>query len=163
MVVLFGSIVGLGANAVAPWGIAWVAEPRILAAASDSMIVHGGAMPGETPGRRTAEPLSITLAQAKALFDLGAAVFVDARPPYEYGEAHIPHAINIPWEEIEYYRDEIGRLPRDSTIVIYCAGESCDLSVHLGDYLAERSFTRVRVSFGGWLEWVSAGYPVETH
>jgi len=35
------------------------------------------------------------------------------------------------------------------------------LSIHLGHELARRGFARVRVFFGGWIEWAKAGYRQE--
>ena len=163
LIVAVSGMLGIISNALAPWGIPWIARPRVLAAAPDSLLLKANGLRRGSGPDSLPVPLSITLAQAKMLFDRGQAVFVDARPPYEYVEAHIPGALNIPWEEIEYYAAEVESLPRDSTIVVYCAGESCDLSIHLGDHLAELGFGHVRVFFGGWLEWTDAGYPVETH
>jgi len=160
VVALLGASLGVIANVLAPWRIAWVAQCRTLPAAPDSLLVAPYGSPrNEARGR--VEPLSITLGQAKALFDRRRAIFLDARPPYEYAVAHIPGAVNIPWEEIEYYAAQVERMPTDTTVILYCAGESCDLSIHLGDHLAQRGFTRVRVFFGGWLAWTDAGYPVE--
>ena len=38
---------------------------------------------------------TVNLAQAYALFQQGQALFIDARPPDEYAELHIPKALNI--------------------------------------------------------------------
>jgi len=159
LLVALGAILGTAANLFAPWRIPWIARQTVLEAASDSLLL--GSLPAARPGEGVAKPLSITLPQAKALFDRRAAIFVDARPPYEYDEGHIAGAVNIPWEEIEYYETDIAQLPRDSTVVVYCAGKSCDLSQHLGDELATRGFRKVRVFFGGWVGWNNAKYPVE--
>ena len=157
IVVLLGGVLGVIANSSAPWGIPWVARPRTLATASDSLLARHTA---PAANGAVVEPLSITLSQAKVLFDRDQAIFIDARPPYEYDEGHISGALNIPFEEIEYYRAEIEELPRDKILVVYCDGESCDLSVHLGDELAKRGFTEVRVFFGGWGAWGRAGFPI---
>jgi rhodanese-related sulfurtransferase len=160
-IIVGGTILGTVVNGAAPWSIALIGEQRVLAQADDSALtaLRRHETSGDTSGIN--EPLSVTLSQARQLWTSGASIFVDARPPYEYSDGFIPGAVNIPYEEIEYYRSEIAALPKDSVIVIYCAGESCDLSVHLGDALAEDGFTRVRVFFGGWVEWVKAEYDVD--
>ena len=159
-IVVLGGVLGVVSNVIAPWGIPWVATPRLLVAAPDSLLT---AVPGHgdaAPSGQVAAPLSITLSQARLLHDTGGAVFVDARAQYEYEDGCIAGAANIPYDEIEFYADDIAKLPRDSTIVVYCGGSSCDQSILLGDHLAQNGFRSVRVFFGGWVEWADAGYPV---
>ncbi len=63
----------------------------------------------------TAEQLQERLASSKKI------VLSDVRSHEEYGEGHIPGAINIPAERISTDR---ARLPRDkaTAIVFYCRG-----------------------------------------
>ncbi len=68
--------------------------------------------------RRQDEPRRVDLAEAKKLFDTGAALFVDVRKPEAYEQSHIPGAISIPIKEI---LRRVGELPRGRTIVLYCA------------------------------------------
>jgi len=46
-------------------------------------------------------------------------------------------------------------------IIVYCGGEECDASTKLAEQLRQSGYANVRVFFGGWNEWVRAGYPVE--
>ena len=48
-------------------------------------------------------------------------VLIDARPPQEYREGHIPKAINIPAETVKMHA---ARLPKDKSIplIFYCRG-----------------------------------------
>jgi rhodanese-related sulfurtransferase len=48
-------------------------------------------------------------------------VLIDARMPEEYGEAHIPRAINIPAEQMMLQK---ARLPKDKSVplIFYCRG-----------------------------------------
>jgi rhodanese-related sulfurtransferase len=55
--------------------------------------------------------------EARALLARGAAILVDVRTPDEYGERHIPGAINIPVQELSY---RTGELDRGRVIVVYC-------------------------------------------
>jgi len=48
------------------------------------------------------------------------------------------------------------------TIVTYCDGRECDLSVDLANYLFfERKFPRVLIFHGGWQEWLTKGLPTQ--
>jgi len=151
------SLIGVGVNLVAPWGIPFVARGRNLPQLPDSALVKG-TDPAPSDGH---ELVSITLQQAKTLFDRDQAVFVDARPEFEYAEGHIPGAINIPFDEVEYYGSAIASLDKHKPLVVYCAGESCDLSIHLGELLAKKGFNTVRVFFGGSVAWQRAGFPFD--
>lgn len=166
VIVALGAGLGVAANVVAPWRIDWIAKKPTLRTAVDSQLFESLLTPTDRTSELESEstivkPLSITLTQAKRLWDDGAAVFIDTRPPYEMSSGTIPGAQNIPYDEIDYYRDVIAELSRDSAYVIFCDAASCDLSIHLGEEFARAGFARVRVFSGGWDEWVDAGYPVE--
>ena len=55
-------------------------------------------------------------------------VLIDVREPYEFAEAHMPGAINIPVDEL---RGKLDELDTDKTIYIYC-------QIGLRGYLAQR-------------------------
>ena len=59
----------------------------------------------------------ISLADAKAAFDAGTAVFVDVRDADSYAAAHIAGAINIVYSEIESRTVELNRKDH---IITYC-------------------------------------------
>ncbi|NOZ26461.1 MAG: zinc-ribbon domain-containing protein [Chloroflexi bacterium] len=59
----------------------------------------------------------ISLAEAKARYDAGAALFVDVRSQEEYRTAHIPGAVSLPLTELDERYQE---LPRDAEIITYC-------------------------------------------
>lgn len=44
-------------------------------------------------------------------------MLIDVRSPDEYMEGHIPHALNVPYEEFDAY---MPRLSRKLTYVLYC-------------------------------------------
>lgn len=54
----------------------------------------------------------------KSLVDSGNVVLVDVRETKEYGEGHVPGAINIP---IRTLADNLDKIPADKPVVIYCA------------------------------------------
>lgn len=59
----------------------------------------------------------IPLAEAKARYDAGTALFVDVRSQGEYETAHIRNAISLPLANLDARYQE---LPRDAEIITYC-------------------------------------------
>lgn len=59
----------------------------------------------------------VELEKAKAAFDSGAAIFVDARGADAYAESHIPGALSIPVAELESRMNE---LDKNQWIITYC-------------------------------------------
>ncbi len=68
-------------------------------------------------GQTVSEIPRVSLEEAKAAFDSGAAVFFDARGPSSYAEGHIPGAIFIPEEELP---NRLSELDSNAWIVTYC-------------------------------------------
>ncbi|MGI9036564.1 MAG: rhodanese-like domain-containing protein [Pyrinomonadaceae bacterium] len=60
----------------------------------------------------------ITLADAKADYDAGRAIIVDARPADSYKVEHIKGAINIPLGDFEA---EYKNIPTNKKIIVYCS------------------------------------------
>ncbi|MCS7253033.1 MAG: rhodanese-like domain-containing protein [Armatimonadota bacterium] len=61
------------------------------------------------------------------LFISRRAKFVDARSATDYAKGHIPGAINLPAAQKEFeasFKAAKVKLPKDATIVVYCAGGS---------------------------------------
>ena len=75
----------------------------------------------------------------------GTAVLLDVRPPEEYAAGHLPGAISMPFEELAR---RLSELPRDRTIVAYCRGPFCVLSLHAVEALQEHGFRAVRLKEG---------------
>ncbi len=116
----------------------------------------------EEPSEEAGEgPRAVDLAQAMELFEGGQTIFVDARGRDEFVAGHIPAAFSLPYEEMEAYLDVLNYLSDDGLVVTYCDGSDCRKSLDLADELTAMGFGRVRVFFGGWEEWVDAGFPVE--
>ena len=60
----------------------------------------------------------ISLADAKADYDAGKAVIVDARGAESYTTEHIKGSINVPLGDFEAHYKEI---PTDKKIIVYCS------------------------------------------
>ncbi len=106
----------------------------------------------------------IDLATAKRLLDQRAAVFVDARSSWPYQLGHVPGALNVPPSEIlAAFGAELADLSKDTALVVYCSGTTCNLGSKLAQKLAtEMDFTQIYVFAGGFPQWEEAGYPVES-
>jgi len=103
------------------------------------------------------KPVDIKIDFAKALFDKKYR-FLDARDVSDFSAGHIQGALNIPFHEIEKYKDRLNDLPKDQVYVTYCSS-ACDVSIDMAYYMAKLGFKKVHIFHGGWDEWKNAGYP----
>ena len=105
----------------------------------------------------------ISLDEAQDYFSSGDVLFIDSRPQQNFQIGRIFGAINIPYDEYvnDYIKDRIS-VPLDKTLIVYCDGADCRTSVSLAKILAGKGFTEIRIFFGGWVEWLDAGLPVDT-
>ncbi|MEJ2618295.1 MAG: rhodanese-like domain-containing protein, partial [Ignavibacteriaceae bacterium] len=137
---------------------------------SDSIIVNTGKSPvkdsvfnskkdtvtnDKTSVESFKKPKVINLKQAYELYKKNI-VFLDARENEEYKEGHIKNALNLPYYDFDSYKQILNNIPKSSTIVTYCAGTDCDLSILLGEQLFESGYKKVYVFFGGWNDWLNA-------
>jgi rhodanese-related sulfurtransferase len=101
----------------------------------------------------------INTATARRIFDEKKALFVDARPAAQFGEGHIPGAINVYAEDFNPNIPMLLKYPNDTLVVAYCGGGLCELSHELADKLRTLGFKRVVVYTGGTTEWNANNYP----
>jgi rhodanese-related sulfurtransferase len=108
--------------------------------------------------------IRISLSGAKSRFDSKSSIFLDARPPEEYKEGHIPGALSFYAEDFDQVAPQI--LPKltdkNKELIAYCHGSSCELSIVLAHRLSDLGYSNVKVFYGGWPQWKSAGYPLQT-
>ena len=103
------------------------------------------------------KPIDIKLDFAKALFDKKHR-FVDARDVSDYSAGHIQGAVNIPYHDVEKFRDKLNDFPKDQVYITYCSS-ACDVSIDLAYVMVKMGFKKVYIFHGGWDEWKNAGYP----
>ena len=84
-------------------------------------------------------------------------VVIDVREPEELARGKIPGAHTIPRGILEGQVER--RLPRESTVVLYCAGGG--RSALAAKSLAEMGFDKVENLQGGFSNWMNSGMPVE--
>jgi rhodanese-related sulfurtransferase len=101
----------------------------------------------------------ITLAEAKADFDAGKAVFVDTRNEDAFKVEHIKGAINVPAKEIEA---KYKNIPTDKKIIAYCSWPSEHTSAGLVTELKKKEIGNAFALVGGTKAWKDAGYPMES-
>jgi len=82
--------------------------------------------------RRVDGPTALALAR-------GGARVIDVRRPDEFAAAHIPGAVNIPYDEVASRTAEIG--PRDVEVIVYC--RTGRRSAVAAETLVELGYTRV--------------------
>jgi rhodanese-related sulfurtransferase len=126
---------------------------------------HGApsARPAASAPSATDDIVLVSLEGVKGWFDQKSAVFLDARPPEEYQEGHIPGALEFYADDFDRFAPQVlPQLPeKDRKIVCYCHGSSCELSITLAHRLMDLGYTNVKVFFGGWPQWKGAGYPID--
>lgn len=142
--------IAVGANLISPNAIDFVGKWRTLSD-GEGPIVPPTAEPGDPP--------FIDINQADLEFTAGTAIFIDARDSYEFECGTIPGAVNMPFEylpegELDQYLDSLlPGVPKDKTLIIFCSGDECDLSLHLARNLLDYQYTEIRIFFGGAREW----------
>lgn len=151
-------ILGLGVNLFSPNRIAYVGQYRSLSTGSDPTVP-----PSAAPG----DPPFIAIDVAKLEFNAQSAIFVDACEPEEFECGTIPGSINIPFDYLpyndlgKYFDSALGGAPEDTSIIVFCTGEECDLSLHLARNLQAFGYTGVSIFFGGAREWEKLGLAME--
>lgn len=95
---------------------------------------------------------------ARALAAGKKVVILDARPPSDWTQMHIPGAVPCPFYAID---EVVERLPRDGTWVIAYCGCPHAASGRVVDALRERGFEHTAVLDEGIFVWRDLGHPVE--
>ena len=112
------------------------------------------------------QPALIGTAETRQLLEAAPKpLVVDVRPPKEYAAGRIPGAINMPADN---FVQDMSKLPKDKTIVLYEGGQSsggdvCAASRAAGRALLENgfSFEKVKVYQDGLAGWQKAGQPIQ--
>jgi rhodanese-related sulfurtransferase len=155
---VLATVLALAVNTVSPNRIPLIGE-YFQFKVQDGMIVPPTAEPGDPP--------FIAVDRAQAEYAMGGALFVDAREEGEFECGTIPGSVNLPFEylpdgDLEPYVDSVfGGVPKDRTIITFCSGEECDLSLHLARNLQAMGYSDVYIFFGGSREWEKQGFDVE--
>lgn len=106
-------------------------------------------------GRDDFEP--IDRAELARRLKAGTVTLIDVRPVEEYEAAHIPGAVSVPLDQIAAFAKTASKR---RTIVAYCRGPYCVLSLQAAYALRKRGLTVMR-SEDGVSEWRAAGLRLE--
>ena len=104
--------------------------------------------------------LGLDLAQALTFYNKNLAIFIDARDQWDFAEAHIKGAINIP--EFSFTKDDslLKSISNDNLLLVYCDGDDCDTSKRLANEIVKLGYKNVYVFLGGLKEWKEAQLPI---
>ena len=86
-------------------------------------------------------------------------VLVDVRSHDLYANGHVPGAVSIPHRKL--IEATLGRYPRDTLFVVYCAGPHCN-GAHRGAIRLARLGRPVKLMIGGMTGWVDEGFRTES-
>ena len=124
------------------------------------------AIPSPTPVLLTSDaglsPEMIEVEEALEMFGAGTAVFIDTRDEWDYRAGHIKGAVNIPLADLDTRTDTLRDLPGDKRLITYCDGTRCSSSIEFANRLYSVGISNVKIFFGGWEEWKSRQFPMET-
>lgn len=101
---------------------------------------------------------TVSVAEAKTLFDRGGYLFIDVREPNETAMGTIPGATLVPRGLLEF---KFGGAveDKDAKIVVYCkSGGRSALATYT---LMHMGYNNVVSMDGGWSAWSEASFPVE--
>jgi len=158
VLLFFSAILGLGVNYFHPHKIPYVGQYRELTS-GEGPIVPPSASEGDPPF------IAIDVAQME--HQMGGTLFVDARDSAEFNCGTIPGSVNLPFDYLPeenlagYIDSSLNKAAKGEPIIVFCSGEECDLSLHLGRNLQSLGYNRVSIFFGGAREWEKFGLELE--
>jgi hypothetical protein len=79
--------------------------------------VSSSVTPVATPAIPYPEIKRISLADAKAAFELKSAIFIDVRGEPYYSDSHVPGALSMTYDELS---SRMGELDKKAWIITYC-------------------------------------------
>ena len=85
-------------------------------------------------------------------------VILDVRTPREFGEGHIPGAVNVDWNSKDF-AEKVGALDKSKTYLVHCAVGG--RSARACDKLSKMDFPHLYNLEGGIMAWQRAGKAVE--
>ena len=103
-----------------------------------------------------AAPQDISSREAKALLEKNKNIFLlDVRTPQENSQARLPGTVLIPINEFER---RIAEVPRNKTIIVYCAVGSRSRPV--AEYLSKNGYKDVYNMSDGIVGWYRNGFQI---
>jgi len=105
------------------------------------------------------EATPIDYKQAKSIYDANTALWIDARDSKYYKEGTITGALNMPLGKFRRMRRMLPQ-KKNTKIVIFCSGSSCNKSGHLAEFITDDGYSNVFVFTAGYPKWVQMGQEI---
>ena len=90
------------------------------------------------------------------------ASIVEVLPEQSFRKAHLPGAINVPFDSAFDERVQSAVLDKNAPVIVYCASNECQLSPQAAKHLDRLGYTQVFNYEAGKADWEKADLPVET-
>lgn len=103
----------------------------------------------------------ISRQQVQRLMFRAKARLVEVLPEPNYRRAHLPGALNIPFDDA-FDRHVQSAVPdKNEPVIVYCAHKGCGLSPQAAEHLERLGYTKVFDYVAGKADWQRAGLQVE--
>ncbi|RWG53095.1 MAG: sulfur transferase [Mesorhizobium sp.] len=103
----------------------------------------------------------ISTEQMRKILADGSAIIVDARPPQEFVNGHIPKAVELTGSSAVAAVTQMVGNDKSKALVLYCNGPFCEASRRMSAQLLDAGFTNVRRYQLGMPIWRALGGPTE--
>lgn len=161
LIILISSIIGLGVNSVHSRKVTISSERLPVPAASDSVLaeglpdihVSGDEGKSQLTEKATGNPIVVSTVQVRQMIARSQVILLDARSEEEHKAGSISGSINLPFENIFDYQEQLKSLPHDKWLVCYCDGPPCDLGELLAQELVNLGYSRVAYYQAGFDDW----------
>ncbi len=105
---------------------------------------------------------TITREQIKENLDNNAPMtIIEALPKKHFDSAHLPTALNIPYDKMQQKAPEL-LTDKEALIVVYCASTECNNSKSATDTLRYMGYTNAYEYVEGKKHWLEANFPIES-
>jgi rhodanese-related sulfurtransferase len=104
-------------------------------------------------------PIEIRRKDVKTLVAQGRAQLIEVLSASEYKKEHLPHALNIPLQDVT--AATMKPLRKDQAVIVYGADYQCDLSARAAWRLESMGFQEVYRYTPGKADWLAAGWETE--
>jgi rhodanese-related sulfurtransferase len=92
----------------------------------------------------------------------GKYLLFDSRPPIRFQQGYIPTAINLPFPAFDKMAEKLLPKDKNTLIVFYCQGMTCNLSPGSAAKTVKLGYTNVKVYKGGIPAWQEKNYGLLT-
>lgn len=103
----------------------------------------------------------ISRQQVQSLMRENASV-VEVLPEQSFRKAHLPGAINVPFDDAFNDRIQSAVPDKNASVIVYCADSDCQLSPQAAEHLDRLGYTKVFDYKAGKADWEKAKLRVET-